>query len=172
MHSVPGNGWRGAAAALLRSYTSDLRGWVGRLATGYSVAVALLVGGVLALFAAIAVGITALFDFLQRTFGIEFAYGSIGSGLLVLAIVLFLIGWMMLRRKAPPVPRPHRQAQAAKQALVGPAAWRAIGSRLGTEAVQTDPATRLLFGAAATILAGWIVASRFRSSGRTGEVRR
>jgi hypothetical protein len=100
MHGVPENGWRGSAAALLRSYTSDLRGWAGRLARGYAVAVALLVGGVLALFASIAVGITALVDFLQRTYGIESAYGSIGGGLLALAIVLFLIGWMMLRRKA------------------------------------------------------------------------
>lgn len=151
---------------LLRSYAADWRRWAGRLAARYGVAIALFVGGVLALFAAIAVGITALFDFLERTYGIRVAYGSVGGGLFVLAVVLFLIGWMMLRRKTPPLPRPRRQVQAAKQTLVGPAAWRVVGSRLGVKAAQTDPVTGLLFGAAATILAGWIVASRFRSSGR------
>ena len=162
MHDAPGKGWRGAAFMLLRSYAADWRRWAGGLATRYGIAIALLVGGVLALFAAIAVGITALFDFLERTYGIEIAYAAIGGGLFVLAIVLFLIGWMMLRRKARPLPRPRRQVEAAKQMLVGPAAWRGIGAN----AAQTDPVTALLFGAAATLLVGWMVASRFQASRR------
>ena len=151
MHDAPGKGWRGAAFMLLRSYAADWRRWAGGLATRYGIAIALLVGGVL-----------ALFDFLERTYGIEIAYAAIGGGLFVLAIVLFLIGWMMLRRKARPLPRPRRQVEAAKQMLVGPAAWRGIGAN----AAQTDPVTALLFGAAATLLVGWMVASRFQASRR------
>jgi len=162
---------RGLASALLRSYATELRGWIGKLATGYAVAIALLIGGMLALFAAIAVGITALFRFLERSYGIDIAYGGIGGGLLVLAIVLFLIGWMVLRRKAPPLPRPHRQAQAAKQVLLGSAAWR-TGSRLGSAAVRSDPMTRLLIGAAVTVMVGWLARSRLQSSRRTRRVLR
>jgi hypothetical protein len=54
--------WRGVASALVRSYVADLRAWAAKLAAGYGVAVAMLVGGVLTLFAAIAVGVTALFQ--------------------------------------------------------------------------------------------------------------
>lgn len=166
MHDAPGKGWRGAAFMLLRSYAADWRRWAGGLASRYGIAIALLVGGALALFAAIAVGITALFDLLERTYGIEIAYAAIGGGLFVLAIVLFLIGWMMLRRKVRPLPRPRRQMEAARQVLGGPAAWRVIGRKLGANAAQTDPVTGLLFGAAATLLVGWMVASRLQSNRR------
>jgi hypothetical protein len=166
MRGVRKNGWREVVSALLRSYVSDLRAWVGRLATGYVVATALLLGGVLALFAAVAVGITALFHFLERSYGVDIAYGAIGGGLLLLAILLFSTGWIVLRRKRPALPRPYRQAHAAKQALVGSAAWHTIGSKLGPEAVRSDALTRLLFGAAVTMLVGWITASRLRSSRR------
>jgi H+/Cl- antiporter ClcA len=142
---------------LLRSYAADLRSWAKRLAAGYGIALALLVGGVLALFAAIAVGITALFHFLERLYGVEVAYGAIGGGLLVLAIILLLAGWMMLRRKAPPLPQPRRQLRAAKQILVEPAARRVV---------RTKPVTRVLVGAAATLLVGSILGSRFQTSRR------
>jgi hypothetical protein len=161
-------GLRGAASALLRSYIADLRGWVAKLATGYAVAAVVLVGGILALFAAIAVGITALFHLIERHYGIDVAYGGIGGGLLVLAIVLFLIGWALLRRRMAPLPRPHRQMQAAKRTLVRPAARRAGEANL----MNADPVTGLLMGAAATLLAGWFVASRFQSSGRAERGRR
>ena len=59
MSNAGGNGWRGAIAALLRSYVGDLRRWTTRLVASYLVAISLLAGGVLTLFAAIAVGVTA-----------------------------------------------------------------------------------------------------------------
>ena len=157
MPGAPGIDTRGALSALLRSYAADLRGWAMRLAAGYGVALALLAGGVLALFAAIAVGITAIFHFLERLYGLEVAYGSIGGGLLALAITLFLAGWLMLRRKATPLPQPRRQLHAAKQILVEPAARRVVGVR---------PVTRVLVGAAATLLVGSILGSRFQTSRR------
>lgn len=158
MRDAPERHTRGAVSALLHSYGRDLRGWVMRLAAGYGIAVALLIGGVLALFAAIAVGIVALFHFLERLYGLEVAYGAIGGGLLVLAIILFLAGWMMLRRKAPPLPQPRRQLHAARQVLLEPAARRVV---------ETRPVTRVLVGAAATLLIGSIVGSRVRASRRT-----
>jgi len=159
-------GLRGVAAALVRSYVVDLRSWATKLAVGYAVAVALLVGAVLALFAAIAVGVTALFHFIEHHYGADIAYGAIGGGLLVLAIVLFLIGWAMLRRRTSPLPRPERQAQAARRELVRPTALRAIGWLPGTETLKANPTTKVLVAAAATMLVGWIVASRLRLPSR------
>ena len=160
-----GNGWRAAVANMLRSYVGDLRRWITRLVAGYAVAAALLVGGVLTLFAAIAVGITALFHLIERYYGTGVAYGGIGGGLLALAIVLLLSGVMSLRRKMPPLPRPLARAHAAKRRLPGPAAPQSVASRVEAEIVQTDPVTRLLIGASVTMLVGWIVASR-RERGR------
>jgi hypothetical protein len=159
-------GLRGVASGLLRSYAMDLRGWVSRLAAGYAVAVAILVGSVLALFAAIAVGVTALFDFIERRHGAEVAYGSVGGGLLILAVILLLIGWAMLRRRTPPLPRPQRQVQAARRELFGSTALRATGGLPGAETAKAAPTTRLLVAAAATMLVGWIVASRMWSRPR------
>ncbi len=53
-------------AALLRSYATDVKGWLAKLAAGYGIAAALMLGGILAVFGAIAVGLVALFDFLAR----------------------------------------------------------------------------------------------------------
>jgi hypothetical protein len=107
--------WRGVASALVRSYVADLRAWAAKLVAGYGVAVAMLVGGVLTLFAAIAVGVTALFHLVESHYGGDTAYGAIGGGLLIFAIVLVLVGWAMLRRRTPPLPRPQRQVEAARR---------------------------------------------------------
>lgn len=159
------NSWRAATAALLRSYAADLRRWAAGLVASYAIAGALLAGGVLTLFAAIAVAITALFHFIERHYGMNAAYGGIGGGLFVLAIVLVLSGWLILRRRVPRLPRPYPQVQAAKRRLIGPLGARSLGSRLQAKIVQADPTTRLLIAASVTMLVGWMVASRRRSSG-------
>jgi hypothetical protein len=156
--------WRGVASALVRSYVADLRAWAAKLVAGYGVAVAMLVGGVLTLFAAIAVGVTALFHLVESHYGGDTAYGAIGGGLLFLAIVLVLVGWAMLRRRTPPLPRPQRQVEAARRILLRPTALRATGWLAGAETVEAEPTTKLFIAAAATILVGWIVSSRLRSS--------
>jgi hypothetical protein len=72
----------------------------------------------------------------------------------------------MLRRRIPPVPRPRRQFQAAKRMSIRPAVLRALGEVPRAEAVKADPLTQLFIGAAATMLVGWLVASRLRSRER------
>lgn len=171
MSKARGHGWGALVSALLRSYVADLRRWTNRLAASYGAAAGLMVGGVLALFAAVAVGITALFHLIEPHYGPGAAYGGIGGGLLLLAIVLFLGGWTILRRKVPQVPRPYAEARAAKRRLLRPAAPRSVGSRLQAEIAQTDPVTRLLIGASVAMLVGWMAASR-QPSGRTRRVRR
>jgi len=147
---------RGGVSALLQSYAADLRGWAARLASGYAIALVLLIAGAVLMFAAVAVGIGALFHVIELRYGTNTAYAVIGGGLFVLGAILILAGVAALRRRIPPLPRPHRQAEAAKRMVVGSAAVRA----LSTDRIKADPVTQLLIGAAAAVLFGWIVASR------------
>jgi hypothetical protein len=164
-------GLRGAASVLVRSYFSDLRGWAAGLSTRYIVAVAIALGGILAIFAACAIGITALFNLIQSLYGTDGAYAVVGGGLLFIGLILLLLAWTMLRAQIPPVPRPHRQVRSARRMMVGSSALRAVSGlreaglrEAGGE--RADPAIQVLMAAATTLLIGWIVASRIRTRRR------
>jgi hypothetical protein len=158
-------------SALGRSYAADLRGWAVSLAAGYGIAAALLIGGMLAVFGAIAVGAIALFHFLELRFGANIAFAALGGGLLALGAILLLAGWLMIGRKAAPLPRPDRQFRAAKNMLVGPVIARAVTTFHTSEAARPDAMTQVLLGAAAVLAAGWIVTTRL-GSGPTSKARR
>lgn len=164
-------GLRGAASVLVRSYFSDLRGWAAGLSTRYIVAVAIALGGILAIFAACAIGITALFNLIASLYGTDGAYAVVGGGLFFLGLILLLLAWTMLRAQIPPVPRPHRQVRSARRMMVGSPALRAVSGlreaglrEAGDE--RSDPALQVLMAAATTMLIGWIVASRIRTRRR------
>jgi hypothetical protein len=159
-------------SALWRSYTADLKAWAVTLAAGYGVAAALLVGGLLAVFGAIAVGGMALFHFIEFRYGANTAFATLGGGLLALGAILLLAGWVMIRRKAAPLPKPDRQFRAAKQMLAGSTISRAVTALHGNEAAKPDATTQVLLGAAAILAAGWIVATHLRSTPPRSQVRR
>jgi hypothetical protein len=157
----PGNetGWNGTASALLRSYVADLRSWMAGIAVGYAIGVALVVGGVLTVLAGVAVGVIALFHFIELRLGPELAYAITGGGFLVLGLVLLLAGMAVMRRRLPSPPSARRQADAARQVIIRPAAMWLAGVD-AVDSVRADLATRVMVGAAATLLLAWIVASR------------
>jgi hypothetical protein len=159
-------------SALWRSYAMDLKAWAARLAAGYGVAVVLLVGGTLAVFAAIAVGAMALFHFMELRYGTNTAFASLGGGLFALGLVLLLAGWLMIGRKVAPLPRPHQQFGAAKQMMVGPVIARAMTTLQRSEAARPDAMTQVLLGAAAILAAGWIVTTHLGSSTPPSKARR
>ncbi len=167
----PGGEPRGFSA-LWRSYAADLKAWAARLATGYGVAAALLLGGVLAVFGAITVAAIALFHFIELRYGANTAFAALGGGLLALGAILLLAGWLMIGRKAAPLPRPHRQFRAAKNMLVGPVIARAVTTLHRSEAARPDTMTQVLLGAAAVLASGWIVTTHLGSSAPRGRVRR
>jgi hypothetical protein len=148
-------------SALWRSYAADLRGWAAGRAAGYGVAAALLVGGILAVFAAIAVGAIALFHVIELRYGANTAFAALGGGLLALGAILLLAGWLMMGRHGAPLPRPHRQFRAARNML---ALHR-------SEATRPDAMTQILLGAAAILAAGWIVTTHL-GSGPASKARR
>lgn len=148
---------------LWRSYADDLKAWAARLAMGYGIAAALLVGGILAIFGAIAVGGMALFHFIELRYGANTAFAALGGGLLALGAILLIAGLLMIRRKAAPLPRPHRQFRAARQMLVGTTVARAVTAFHETEAARPDATTQILLGAAAILAAGWIVTTHLGS---------
>lgn len=173
-------GWRGAASGLMRSYLSDLRRWAAGLSTRYIIAIAVALGGILAIFAAGAVGVTALFRLIESLYGTDAAYAAIGGGLFLIGIILLLLAWIMFSGRIPPLPRPHRQVRSAKRMMVQSSALRAIpglgvagvdssglgGSGLGgsspgeTKVARTTEAMPMLIATGATLLVGWIVGSR------------
>jgi hypothetical protein len=161
-------GWRGTASAFVRSYAMDLRGWATGLTIRYAVAVSMVIGSIFAVFAAAAVGIAALFHFIEDRYSIGAACAWVGGGLFVAGILLLLLAWTMLRGNAPALPRPHRQTQSVKRMMIGPAAVRAIAGLRQVEGARADPLTEVLAAAAATVLVAWIVASRLEKSRRQG----
>src|SRR5690349_20690614 len=153
---------RGGFSALLQSYAADLRGWATRVATGYAVAIVLLIAGLITVFAAAGVGLSAVFYWVQAHYGTKIAYAVIGGGLLVLGAILILVGVAVFRRDVPPLPRPRRQAQAAKQLAAGSVAVRAVSM----DAPKADAMTQVLIGAAATAVVGWLVGSQMQGRRR------
>jgi hypothetical protein len=160
----PDNGtrWSGAASILLRSYVADLRSWMAGIAVGYAIGAALVVGGVLMVLVGVAVGVIALFHFIELRLGPELAYAIVGGGFLVLGLILLLAGLAVTRRRLPSPPSARRQADAARQVIIRPAAMRLAAGVDAVDSVGADLATRLMAGAAATLLFAWIVASRRR----------
>jgi hypothetical protein len=159
-------------SALGQSYGRDLRGWVVRRAAGYGIAAALMLGGILAVFGAITVGAVALFHFIELRYGTNIAFGALGGGLLVLAVILLLAGWLMLQRRAAPLPRPERQFRAAKQMLMGSTISRAVMAVRDTEAAKPDATTHVLLGTAAVAAIAWLVASHLGPKAPRAQVRR
>jgi hypothetical protein len=145
------------------SYASDVKGWMVGRAAGYGIAAALLVGGILAIFAAIAVAAIALFHFIELRYGTNIAFAALGGGLLALGLILLVSGWLMIGRKAAPLPRPHRQFRAAKNMLVGSTVARAVTTLHRSEAARPDAMTQVLLGTAAVLAAGWIVTTQLGS---------
>ena len=167
-------------SALFRSYERDLKGWVAKLATGYGTAAAVMLGGILAIFGAIAVGFIALYHFVALRYGTTVGFAVLGGGLLLLGIILLLVGIAVMRRKTAPLPRPRRQLRAARQMLVGNTIARAFGAlqRSGAaketvrEAAKPDATTQILLGTAALLAVGWIAASHLGSKTPADQVRR
>lgn len=151
-----GNAKPSGFSALWSSYAADLRSWATRRAARYGIGAALMLVGLLALFAAITVGAVALFHFLEVRYGTNVAYCALGGGLVVLAASLLLVGWLMLQQHTP-LPRPERQLRAAKQMLVGTTISRAVTSLRDQEAAKPDATTQMLLGAAAVAAISWLV---------------
>jgi hypothetical protein len=169
------SGIRLPLSGLLRSYVADVGLWASGIATGYSIAAGLLVGGALCLVAALTVAVAALFHWIETTYGVNSAYGAIGGALFVVGIAGLAIGARLVKRPAPPLPRGGRQIQAlnlaVKQVVAATTLQRLLqstqssSSRLHNRPLyEADPRTQALAGAAAILLAAWIIASRIRTS--------
>ena len=148
----------------LLAYGREVRTWMTGLLTGYSVAVALLLTAFVGLMGAIAVGLGALFHFVELKYGTWTAYGSIGGLLIVLAILAAAIGIAKLKQQAPPLPNPRRHAKAASRIV----AAESIGAVAASDqAMAARPVLPTAIGLASIGLLGWLIASR-RNAGRIG----
>ncbi|QOZ25123.1 hypothetical protein [Bradyrhizobium sp. CCBAU 51753] len=145
---------------IVRSYVTELRQWIGRLVTGYALACGFMLVGAAFVLVAAGVGVAAAFHAIELHYGIRIAYAAIGGGFLLLGLSGLVMGQMLFKRPAPPLPRPTRQADMLKRSIAVPVAARLIaGSRA---AGGVDTTTRALAAAAAVMLVGWVAASRLR----------
>jgi hypothetical protein len=145
---------------VLQSYLADLRTWGSRAVTGYMVASALMVTGAGCILIAAGVGVAACFHVIEMHYGIFAAYASVGGFFCVAGLAGLLAGRWLLRRPAPPVPNPRRQADMLKQAIVAPAVVRLVGTPRGGSRLDADPVTQGLAATAAIAFVGWICLSR------------
>jgi hypothetical protein len=154
-------------SALLGSYLAELKRWVAKIATGYVLAAVMLVAGALSIAVALGVGAAALFHWLEVRYGPYAAYGTLGGLFLFGGIAGLFIGLQLLKRPAPPVPTPHRQARALQRAITTPAVARTFTTVYAGNRDRPDKVTQVLAGAAAVTLLGWIATSYVRrASGR------
>src|ERR1700748_2735015 len=96
----------GPINGFLQSYAGDLKRWTVRIAVRYVVAIALLLAAAAGLVGAIAVGIAALFHWLEITYGLNTAYAVVAGLLVVLGLVSAGIGILLLKGGRPALPRP------------------------------------------------------------------
>lgn len=159
----------GPVNGFLQSYAGDLKGWTARIVIRYAVAVALLLAAVAGLAGAIAVGIAALFHWLESTYGSTTAYASVAGLLVLLGVVSAGIALLLLKGRLPPIPRPGRQRTKAAGRSLAARAMLATTSNRGL--LNTDTATEIMIGLAAACLVGWLAASRLGRAGGRARVK-
>jgi hypothetical protein len=153
----------GPINGFLQSWAGDLKGWTVRIAVRYVVAVALLLAAAAGLVGAIAVAISALFHWLEITYGLKAAYAAVAGLLVVLAFLSTGFAVLLLNGKLPPIPRPRRHDSKAAGRSLAARAMLATTSNRGL--LKTDGATEIMIGLAAACLVGWLAASRYGRSG-------
>src|SRR6201990_3204508 len=102
----------------LRAYGREVRAWSTGLLMRYVVAGALLLAALAGLIGAIAIGLGALFHFLEMKYGTWIAYESIGGLLIVLTVMAAALGIAKLKQEMPAPPSAQRHAKAASRIAV------------------------------------------------------
>lgn len=105
-----------AGARQLKSYSADLRAWIGDILRRYATAIVLAVIGALFVIVAVGFGVAALFHFLELRYGLNVAFASVGGFFIIVGLIVLIWGIALLKRALPPAPRPIRQFQEFKRA--------------------------------------------------------
>jgi hypothetical protein len=149
-------------SGLLQSYGQQLRGWTGRIALRYVIAVTFLLAAGAGVMAAIGVGLAALFRWIEISYGTTFAYAGVAGLLLVLALISAFTGLVLLKQPLPSLPSPRKQIKAAGRTVASEAMLAVSAPHKAL--IKADPATEIMIGLAAACLAGWLVSSRLGRS--------
>jgi hypothetical protein len=162
---------RRATQSYLRDRTRQATG----TATSYAVAAGLYAAAGVFLLAACLVGLTALFRWVEITYGLFPAFGVMGGLLVLLALGCAGFAAARLKRPAPhfpslssrlrvaiaaPVVRPPAPGEVDPEAI--PLAPRAASSRLGGKSGKPTAVGAQVGLAATALLLGWAVARRRR----------
>lgn len=145
----------------LRAYGREVRAWSTGLLMRYVVAVSLLLAALAGLIGAIAVGLGALFHFLEMKYDTWTAYESIGGLLILLTIVAAAAGIAKLKQDMPAPPNPQRHAKIASRIAVAESMGALAGSG---RTVAARPVVPAAIGLASVGLLGWLIAARRNAS--------
>jgi hypothetical protein len=142
----------------LRAYGREVRAWSNGLLMRYVVAVLLLLAALAGLIGAMAMGLGALFHFLEMKYGTLTTYESIGGLLIVLTIAAAL---GKLKEEMPAPPNPQRHAKAASRI--------AVAERHGSfgpsgRTLAARPVVPAAIGLASVGLSDWPIAARRNAS--------
>lgn len=149
------------ASALLRTYASELRDWLGGIARGYLIGGVLAIVGALALLVAVGIGFGAAFHAIELRYGTGVAFGSIAGFFVIVGICSLLGGILLFKRHLPSPPKPYRQIEDLKRSL-GAQAVLSLNGR-DENAPANDPIMRILLGAAAVVAVGWMASGLARA---------
>jgi len=105
-----------AGARQLKSYSADLRGWIGDITRRYATGLILAVIGALLILVALGFGVAALFHFVELHYGLNVAFASFGGFFVVVGLIVLAWGIALLKRSLPAVPRPIKQLQELRRA--------------------------------------------------------
>lgn len=148
---------------LVRSYGLELRGWVTSVGIHYAMALATLLAGAICFLVSLGIVLSAFFYFLEMRYGIYAGYEIIGGLFLALGVTGTVIGFWLLKRQTPPLPRPRPQVEILKQSMTRSTVLRFL-ARYRWAGRAGDPVTQILVGAAALLFIGWIAASQAQRS--------
>ena len=146
---------------LARSYSRDLKHWLGVLTTRYAAGAGLLAAGVVFLIIAAGIATSAAFHALEVHYGTYVAYGIVGGMFLLLGVSGLAAGRVMLSRPTTPLPTPKRQFQVLKQSITAPAV-AALVAQGGQRAARNRSRVAGARDRRRGSTAGWIAANKLQ----------
>jgi hypothetical protein len=144
-------------AAMLRAYAKEIRHWAMGVAARRAVALGTMLAAAISLVVALGIGVSALFHYIETTYGIYIAFAIVGGCFLLFGVVGMTIGLGSWNRPISSFPRPHLRSRLLKASFVLPAAARTLAGRANE---NRGVHKQILAAAAAGIFIAWIVASR------------
>jgi len=156
----------GRTKLALRSWARDHLNVVKTRSISFAVRAVLYLAALVFLLAVVAIGLAALFHWLEIKYGTFAAFGSIGGLLFGMSAICGIVAAFGFKAPGPRLPSLASRLRVAIKADVASGAATLVGPATSSKGSmdRAGISTQLLAGAAAVILLGWVGASRRKRS--------